>query len=262
MVNRITRKSKGGNKNTTLKKLGGGGDGEKKPSMWGRVKGLFKKKEETQDDLLGQGPKLESATNTITGRFLPKKLYKNWREITKANAERLKQNLVAKQETAAEEGEEEEIQNIAGDPSARTDATAALQRQEGVVATDFKQEVIEQLGDINDRVGKLETDIKTLQETKAEPVSSVTPVSAVSEVSAENKEEDLDAPLTSEEENTNMGRWLKKKDAEQEEVVEPEEVEVVEPDSVSTGEQGPKGGKSRRRRRRSKGKSRRKRGRR
>jgi hypothetical protein len=264
MVNRITRKSKGGNKNKSLKKIGGApGDGEKGdsglsrqdatdiPSNYGtglndtHESGIKPPVEPTDE-------KKKSMKQKLLDLFTPSNKnaigQQKINEIQRERREYLtrKMQIEKEQKEAKERKEEERIYNIA----------------RPLVKKEVFAEVGQSLKGINDRVGKLEADINMLQETKAEPVSAVKSVSAEevtpesTEVAAENKEvvpasdgeEDLDASLTPEEENTNIGRWLKMKDAEQ--------------DEEEKNEEGSTGGKSRRRRRRSKGKSRRKRGRR
>tara|TARA_A100001015_G_scaffold313139_1_gene419706 strand:+ start:26 stop:733 length:708 start_codon:yes stop_codon:yes gene_type:complete len=235
MVNRITRKSKGGNKNTTLKKLGGGpGDG--KSFLSGIHKRIIGKKS-TDKNKTGEGN-----TNDASERL-----------------------------AALEDTEKEQARlAFSGDSRVITDATAALQRQQGEVETSFKEAVNDRFDDFNIRLNgidarvrdfdtrleTLETNIKTLQEPKAEPVSSV-----VEEEEEEDEEEEKDeGDMDPDSEDTL--KWAAEYSAENKAAEKTTDATV----EGSTGEEekAPEstGGKSRRRRRRSKGKSRRKRGRR
>ena len=164
MVNRITRKSKGGNKNTTLKKLGGD-DGEKdgnNSSLFSRFMDRFKgsKKPPLSRQEGEYGPNAFSENKPMSG----------------------KGQFGSDQEQGVRE-EREARQHEREQEATRRDAAEAVEQKRiaDIVTPIVKKEVFAEVGQslkgINDRVEKLEADINMLQGKKEEPVSAVKPVS-------------------------------------------------------------------------------------
>ena len=273
MVNRITRKSKGGNKNKSLKKLGGDNGEKESKSFLSRFipgfRGSNKPPLSQQEGESGKPQLTRQKGEYGEDAFSEADIDINYR--TGLNDTHT--SIINTPKEEAEEAAEARLA-ISDEEATRRDAAEAVEQKRiaDIVTPIVKKEVFAEVGQslkgINDRVEKLEADINMLQGKKEEPVSAVKPVSTeegeeeqvtavVEEPVSKVEEDDGDDDVMNQEDEKRMEEWVEtygsaNKDKKEEGEEEEEEKKVEES----------KGGKSRRRRRRSKGKSRRKRGRR